>query len=54
MVVKNGFAVPMSFQFWETQMIDRLSFRVIHTAASRMYDDTSLGALRYKRLAWCL
>lgn len=35
-------------------MIDRLSFRVIHTAASRMHDDSTLGALRYKWLAWCL
>ncbi len=35
-------------------MIDRFSFRVIHTAAGRAYDDRTLGALRYKRLAWCL
>ncbi len=35
-------------------MIDRFSFSVIHTAAGRLYDDPTLGALRYKRLAWCL
>ncbi|MET3212463.1 UNVERIFIED_ORG: hypothetical protein ABIC48_000206 [Burkholderia territorii] len=35
-------------------MIDRFSFGVIHTAVGRRYDDSTLGALRYKRLAWCL
>jgi len=54
MVVKTGLPYRRPSQSKETQMIDRLSFRVIHTAASRMYDDSTLGALRYKRLAWCL
>ncbi|KGB93037.1 hypothetical protein DM43_2164 [Burkholderia cepacia] len=35
-------------------MIDRLSFSVIHKPTGRTYDDITLGALRYKRLAWCL
>ncbi len=35
-------------------MIDRLSCRVIHNDGSRPFHDSMLGALRYKRLAWCL
>jgi len=35
-------------------MIDRLSYGVIHTGRGRAFDDSTLGALRYKRLAWCL
>ncbi len=35
-------------------MFDRFSFGVIHTATGRGYGDIALGALRYKRLAWCL
>ena len=54
MVVKNWLAAPMPVQSKETQMIDRFSFSVIHTVAGRTYEATTLGALRYKRLAWCL
>ncbi|HFT8004741.1 TPA: hypothetical protein ACU9T0_001940 [Burkholderia cenocepacia] len=35
-------------------MIDRFSFSVIHTVAGRTYEASTLGALRCKRLAWCL
>ena len=35
-------------------MIDRLSCGVIHNDRSRAFYDNTLGALRYKRLAWCL
>lgn len=44
----------MPLQSKETQMIDRFSFSVIHIAAGRTYDDSTLDALRYKRLARCL
>ena len=54
MVVKNWLAAPMPVQSKETQMIDRFSFSVIHTVAGRTYEASTLGALRYKRLAWCL
>ena len=54
MVVKNRLIALTPLQSKETQMIDCLSFSVIHTAAGRAYDDSTLGALRYKRLAWCL
>jgi hypothetical protein len=35
-------------------MIDRLSREVIHNGRGRAYYDSTLGALRYKRLAWWL
>ncbi|CAB3751355.1 hypothetical protein LMG29660_01535 [Burkholderia puraquae] len=35
-------------------MIDRLSYVVIHKDRSRAFYDRTLGALRYKRLAWWL
>lgn len=35
-------------------MIDRLSCGVIHNDRNRAFYDSALGALRYKRLAWCL
>ncbi|SOT44936.1 hypothetical protein [Burkholderia cenocepacia] len=35
-------------------MIDRFSFSVIHTVAGRTYEASTLGALRCKRLVWCL
>ncbi len=34
-------------------MFDRLSFGVIHTGRSRAFGDSTLGALRDKRLAGC-
>ncbi|VWC11928.1 glyoxalase [Burkholderia lata] len=35
-------------------MIDRLLSRVIHNNSGRAFYDSTLGALRYKRLAWWL
>lgn len=35
-------------------MIDRLSSGVIHNDRGRAFYDRTLGALRYKRLAWWL
>ncbi|ERJ37915.1 hypothetical protein L810_7684 [Burkholderia sp. AU4i] len=54
MVVKKPVGRTAPFQFKETQMIDRLFFSVIHNDRSRVFDDSAPGALRYKRLAWCL
>jgi hypothetical protein len=54
MVVKNRLLHRRSLQSKETQMIDRFSFSVIHTVAGRTYEASTLGALRCKRLAWCL
>lgn len=35
-------------------MIDRLLSGVIHNNGGRTFYDSTLGALRYKRLAWWL
>lgn len=35
-------------------MIDRVLSGVIHNNSSRAFYDSTLGALRYKRLAWWL
>lgn len=35
-------------------MIDRFSCDVVHTGRGRAFHDSTLGALRYKRLAWWL